>query len=46
LNAYPGLLAFFDASFWSPINTINNNGVFALEASAFKNYFAGLGVAK
>jgi hypothetical protein len=46
LNAYPGLLGFFNASFWSPINTINNNGVFALEASAFKNYFAGLGVAK
>lgn len=46
LNTYQGLLSFFDRSFWRPINTIGNDGVFALEQSAFKYYFAGLGVAK
>jgi hypothetical protein len=46
LNTYQGLLSFFDASFWRPINTIGNDGVFALEASAFKTYFAYLSVAK
>lgn len=46
LNTYQGLLSFFDKSFWRPINTIGNDGVFALEAAAFKYYFAYLGVAK
>lgn len=46
LNTYQGLLSFFDKSFWRPITMIGNDGVFALEASAFKFYFAGLGVAK
>jgi len=46
LNTYQGLLSFFDNSFWRPINTIGNDGIFALEASAFKTYYACLGVAK
>ncbi|CZR66874.1 uncharacterized protein PAC_16775 [Phialocephala subalpina] len=46
LNTYQGLLSFFDESFWRPINTIGNDGVFALEASAFKLYYAGIGGAK
>jgi Calpain family cysteine protease len=46
MNTYQGLLAFFDKSFWRPINTIGNDGVFALEAPAFKYYFAYLAVAK
>ncbi|KIW88807.1 uncharacterized protein Z519_10291 [Cladophialophora bantiana CBS 173.52] len=46
MSTYPGLLSFFDTSFWRPINMLGNDGVFALEASAFKSYFAGLGVAK
>jgi Calpain family cysteine protease len=46
LNTYQGLLSFFDKSFWRPINTIGNDGIFALEAPAFKYYFAGLGVTK
>ncbi|KAH8650655.1 hypothetical protein BGZ60DRAFT_421500 [Tricladium varicosporioides] len=46
LNTYQGLLSFFDFSFWRPISTIGNDGVFALEAPAFKVYFAYLAVAK
>lgn len=46
LNSYQGLISFFDGSFWRPINMIGNDGVFALEISAFKNYFEALGVAK
>jgi hypothetical protein len=46
LNAYPGLLSFFDSSFWRPLEMVDKNGVFALELSAFKEYFAGLGLAK
>lgn len=45
-NTYQGLISFFDGSFWRPINTIGNDGVFALEANSFKSLFAGLGVAK
>ncbi|KAL2867601.1 uncharacterized protein BJX67DRAFT_352659 [Aspergillus lucknowensis] len=46
LSTYPGLRSVIDARFWSPIDSTDDRGVFALEASAFKNYFAGLGVAK
>jgi Calpain family cysteine protease len=46
MNTYQGLLSFFDDSFWRPINTIGDDGVFALEAPAFKYYFACLRVAK
>ncbi|CZR68435.1 uncharacterized protein PAC_18334 [Phialocephala subalpina] len=46
LTTYPGLLDFFDMTFWRPADMLDTGGVFALEASAFKNYFAGLGVAK
>jgi hypothetical protein len=46
LNTYQGVLSFFDASFWRPINVIGNDGVFAIEANSFQNLFAGLGVAK
>ena len=45
-NTYQGLVSFFDGSFWRPINTIGNDGVFAIEANSFKNLFAGIGVAK
>ena len=45
-NSYQGLLSFFDESFWRPITTIGNDGVFALEANSFKTYFRCLGVAK
>lgn len=46
LTTYPGLLDVFDTTFWRPIDMLDNGGVFALETPAFKNYFAGLGVAK
>jgi hypothetical protein len=46
LNTYPGLLSFFDSSFWRPLEMVDKNGVFGLEPSAFKEYFAGLGIAK
>jgi hypothetical protein len=46
LNTYQGLLSFFDQSFWLPINTIGDDGVFALEAPSFKYYYQTLAVAK
>ncbi|MBE7176517.1 MAG: hypothetical protein INR69_08950 [Mucilaginibacter polytrichastri] len=46
LNTYQGMLSFFDKSFWRPVTMIGNDGVFALEASAFQQYFACIGVAK
>lgn len=46
LNTYRGLVSFFDGKFWRPIDTIGNDGVFALEANSFKTLFAGMGVAK
>ncbi|NLB26811.1 MAG: hypothetical protein GX820_08995 [Bacteroidales bacterium] len=46
INTYPGVIACMDKNFWMPINTLSRNGVFAIEANAFQNLFAGLGVAK
>ena len=43
LNATVSL---YDISWWRPINLTTVDGTFALEANAFKTYFAGLGVAK
>ncbi len=36
----------YDISWWRPIALAQIDGTFAIEASAFKTYFAGLGVAK
>jgi hypothetical protein len=36
----------YDISWWRPINLATVDGTFAISASAFKTYFAGLGVAK
>lgn len=41
-----GNIVFYDISWWRPINLATVDGVFALEANAFKTYFAGLGVVK
>ncbi len=46
MNTYLGVITCLDKSFWMPVTTVGNNGVFAIEANAFKNLFAGLGVAK
>ncbi|KAL2157876.1 hypothetical protein VTH06DRAFT_4929 [Thermothelomyces fergusii] len=35
-----------DIRFWPPAAMIDSRGVFAVEAAAFKEYFAGMGVAK
>jgi hypothetical protein len=45
-NTLQGVVSFLDGSFWRPISTIANDGIFALEISSFKTYYAGLGVAK
>lgn len=41
-----GQVSLFDISFWRPIQLTDSDGVFAIEASAFKTYFRGLGVVK
>ena len=46
LATYPGLLSKVDAEFWSPAHMVDQGGVFALEAEAFKEAFAGIGIAK
>ena len=38
-------VSMFDVSWWRPITLKNNDGVFAMEISAFKKYFAGFGTA-
>jgi hypothetical protein len=35
----------YDLSWWRPITLKNPDGVFAMEISAFKKYFAGFGTA-
>lgn len=37
---------FYDISWWRPINMTPVDGTFAIEASAFKTYFAGIDVVK
>ncbi|SPQ19866.1 0ecc612e-7f55-4799-a821-48e090405e89 [Thermothielavioides terrestris] len=46
VTSYPGLVAAVDAKFWPPIELVDRNGVFAIEKAVFKEYFAGMGVAK
>jgi len=38
-------ISMYDISWWRPITLKVNDGVFAMEISAFKKYFAGFGVA-
>ena len=45
-TSYPGLVTKISTQFWSAADLIEAEGVFALEMGAFKEYFAGLGVAK
>jgi len=35
----------YDVSWWRPITLKDSDGVFAMEISAFKKYFAGFGTA-
>ncbi|KAL2134987.1 hypothetical protein VTI74DRAFT_10214 [Chaetomium olivicolor] len=46
MTSYPGVVAAMDAKFWPPIELVDRLGVFAIETGAFKEYFAGMGVAK
>ncbi|WP_420629633.1 C2 family cysteine protease [Candidatus Leptofilum sp.] len=41
-----GTVWLYDISWWRPITMADIDGTFAIEASAFKTYFAGLGVVK
>jgi len=44
-NTYNGVVQMFDETFWRPINMIPKDGVFAIEAESFKDYFACIGLA-
>lgn len=46
VGALNAMLWMYDISWWRPINLAPVDGTFAMEAWAFKTYFAGLGVAK
>ena len=46
LSTLNATVSLYDISWWRPINLTTVDGTFALEANAFKTYFAGLGVAK
>lgn len=41
-----GTVYLYDISWWRPIALANVDGTFGMEASAFKTYFAGMGVVK
>jgi hypothetical protein len=46
LTSYQGLVTQVEPEFWPPAALLGSGGVFALEASAFKEYFDCMGVAK
>ncbi|ORY70185.1 uncharacterized protein BCR38DRAFT_503387 [Pseudomassariella vexata] len=46
LTSYPGLLDRVEPAFWRPACLLDQDGVLALEASSFKEYFSCIGVAK
>lgn len=41
-----GVVTMYDISWWRPIVLADPDGTFAIEADSFKQYFAGIGVAK
>lgn len=46
VNVLTGTWMAYDNSFWRPVALANPDGIFALEVSTFKQYFAGWGVSK
>jgi hypothetical protein len=46
LTAYPGLLDRVEPELWRPAELLDQAGVLAIEAQAFKEYFSCIGVAK
>jgi hypothetical protein len=46
VGALDSTVFLYDVSWWRPINLAVVDGTFAIEAWAFRTYFAGMGVAK
>lgn len=46
MTSYPGVVGNVDGKFWGPVGMVDRAAVFAIETGAFKEYFAGMGVAK
>ncbi|KAI1881849.1 hypothetical protein JX265_000675 [Neoarthrinium moseri] len=46
LTSYPGLLDRVEPEFWRPACMVDHEGLLAVEAHAFREYFACIGVAK
>lgn len=46
VSPLPASIWMYDISWWRPIDLTAVDGTFAIEADAFKTYFAGLGVVK
>jgi hypothetical protein len=46
LTSYPGIMHQVEPDFWSPATLLDAGGVLAVEADAFKEYFACIGVAR
>jgi hypothetical protein len=44
-NTFQGVVTIFDVSFWRPIDMAPNDGIFAIEATDFKTFYEGMGVA-
>lgn len=45
-TSIPGVVSTVDVKFWPPAGLLDVKGAFAIETGAFKEYFAGMGVAK
>ncbi|KAH8660456.1 hypothetical protein BX600DRAFT_383596 [Xylariales sp. PMI_506] len=45
ITSYPGLMDRVEREFWPPACLVDSQGVLAIEATAFKEYFACLGLA-
>ncbi|CAJ2502537.1 Uu.00g099310.m01.CDS01 [Anthostomella pinea] len=46
VTSYPGLLDRVEPEYWRPAACVDRDGLYALEVTAFKEYFACIGVAK
>ncbi|KAI0012535.1 cysteine proteinase [Xylariaceae sp. FL0662B] len=46
LTSYPGILDCVSPEYWRPASLLDGDGVMSVEVSAFKEYFACIGVAK
>ncbi|KAI1331847.1 cysteine proteinase [Xylariaceae sp. FL0255] len=46
LTSYPGILTHVEPEYWRPANLVDQEGVMAIEAHAFREYFAYIGIAR